>query len=318
MPETERLYGIAIAATRAGLSLQLIRMWEKRHGCIRAKRTQTNRRVYDQEDINRLILLKKLTTLGHGIGAIAGLGTPELRKLLMEAESLIPPLSPPGSDAVRRILAFGVQAQIELGENGPFECTLVGAYGDRLEAGAEESLPVADLLVAELPAITPADLEALASIASRCQARRTILIYPESDRDQALALAGAREGVSLLQAPVKPKRLRRECVLHLNRLFPLPVPLPPGGNRPVPPRLYAPEQVAQVTKFANRLACECPRHIAKVLTLLCEFEEYCEDCVDREPEDAQLHDFLHRTTAHARRLMEEAMRHVVRAEGIQL
>ena len=56
----------------------------------------------------------------------------------------------------------------------------------------------------------------------------------------------------------------------------------------------------------------------RLLQSLSAFETYSQECEDRNPEDALLHAFLHRTTAHVRRIMEEALRHLVRVEGIRV
>jgi methanogenic corrinoid protein MtbC1 len=65
----------------------VIRAWEKRYGAVEPKRTQTDRRVYSLEDIERLTLLRRATLLGRSIGQIAKLPTPELRRLIEEDES---------------------------------------------------------------------------------------------------------------------------------------------------------------------------------------------------------------------------------------
>ena len=56
--------------------------------------------------------------------------------------------------------------------------------------------------------------------------------------------------------------------------------------------------------------------MASLLQSLCAFEKYSDDCEERNPEDALLHSYLHRTTAKARRSMEEALRHLILTEGI--
>ena len=71
--EMQDVYGIAAVAKRTGLATPNIRMWEKRHQAVVPARTDTNRRLYSAEDIERLILMKQLTDRGHSISTIAGL-----------------------------------------------------------------------------------------------------------------------------------------------------------------------------------------------------------------------------------------------------
>ena len=72
---------IRVVAQRTGLSAHVIRMWEKRYGAVEPVRTGTNRRLYSQEQVERLSVLKRLTDNGHSIGNIAALPTEQLRSL---------------------------------------------------------------------------------------------------------------------------------------------------------------------------------------------------------------------------------------------
>ena len=72
-------------ARRTGLSAHVIRIWEKRYGAVQPERTGTNRRLYSEEQIERLSLLREITRAGHSIGPVAKLPTEKLRKLAAEA-----------------------------------------------------------------------------------------------------------------------------------------------------------------------------------------------------------------------------------------
>ena len=52
----DALHGIKIVARRTGLSAHVIRIWEKRYGAVEPDRTDTNRRLYSEEQIERLKL----------------------------------------------------------------------------------------------------------------------------------------------------------------------------------------------------------------------------------------------------------------------
>lgn len=82
---------IRAVSRRTGLSPHVIRIWEKRYGAVAPRRTETNRRLYSDAEIERLRLLGELTRAGHSIGHVARLPTRKLRELA--AESL--PASPP-------------------------------------------------------------------------------------------------------------------------------------------------------------------------------------------------------------------------------
>ena len=76
-----KYFNIQMAAQISGLSTHTIRAWEKRYGALRPDRTDTGRRQYSTEEIDRLTLLSQLTNLGNSIGQIARLPDPELKEI---------------------------------------------------------------------------------------------------------------------------------------------------------------------------------------------------------------------------------------------
>ncbi len=75
-------YPIKVVSQMTGLSVHVIRAWEKRYNIVKPDRTDTNRRLYSEEDIEKLKLLNEALHLGHNIGGIANLSLSELKKLL--------------------------------------------------------------------------------------------------------------------------------------------------------------------------------------------------------------------------------------------
>lgn len=79
MPEAN--YSIKAVAKLTGLTPHVIRVWEKRYGAVKPQRTGTNRRLYSEEDIQRLEMLRHATSAGHSIGNIANLPEERLARL---------------------------------------------------------------------------------------------------------------------------------------------------------------------------------------------------------------------------------------------
>ena len=79
-------HSIKTASRMTGLSAHLIRIWEKRYGAVAPKRTATNRRLYSDDEIERLNLLRLATAAGHSIGNIAKLPLARLKSLVAKAE----------------------------------------------------------------------------------------------------------------------------------------------------------------------------------------------------------------------------------------
>lgn len=64
---------------RTGLSPDVVRVWERRYAAVAPSRSATNRRLYSDDDLEKLVLLRRATLAGRAIGHIARLGTEELR-----------------------------------------------------------------------------------------------------------------------------------------------------------------------------------------------------------------------------------------------
>lgn len=83
---------IKLAARKSGLSTHLIRMWQKRYDAVSPHRSDTNRRLYSEAEIERLRLLRAAVDAGHRIGDIARLSDEDLRTLVpVVPESVTPP-----------------------------------------------------------------------------------------------------------------------------------------------------------------------------------------------------------------------------------
>ena len=78
-------HAIKVVSRRTGLTAHVIRIWEKRYAAVEPERTGTNRRLYSDEQIERLSLLRDITQGGHSIGHVAKLPTEKLRKLAAES-----------------------------------------------------------------------------------------------------------------------------------------------------------------------------------------------------------------------------------------
>lgn len=75
---------IRVVARRAGLRTQVVRSWERRFGVVSPGRSAGNHRLYSESDLEKLILLRKVTESGYRIGDIASLSPDQLRRLLAD------------------------------------------------------------------------------------------------------------------------------------------------------------------------------------------------------------------------------------------
>ena len=78
---------IQVVARRTGLTPDVIRAWERRHGAVAPQRSRTKRRLYSESDVERLLLLRRATLLGRRIGDVAHLPSRDLRRLVDSDET---------------------------------------------------------------------------------------------------------------------------------------------------------------------------------------------------------------------------------------
>lgn len=84
---TDPGHPIKVVSRRTGLSPHLIRIWERRYRAVVPQRTSTNRRLYADSDIERLLLLHRAVRAGRSIGSVAHLSFNELQSLVAQDEA---------------------------------------------------------------------------------------------------------------------------------------------------------------------------------------------------------------------------------------
>jgi DNA-binding transcriptional MerR regulator/methylmalonyl-CoA mutase cobalamin-binding subunit len=81
------LHPIGVVAERTGLSLDVLRVWERRYAVVEPTRDEAGRRMYTDADIDRLRLLAQATSGGRSIGQVAALPVDALRALVRDEEA---------------------------------------------------------------------------------------------------------------------------------------------------------------------------------------------------------------------------------------
>jgi len=79
-PETP--FAVGAVARLTGLSVHVLRSWERRYGAVQPQRTPRGSRRYSEADVTRLRLLRAAVDSGHPISALAPLSDSSLAALL--------------------------------------------------------------------------------------------------------------------------------------------------------------------------------------------------------------------------------------------
>lgn len=131
--------GIEAVSQRSGLSQHLIRLWERRYAAVKPHRTNSNRRLYSEDDVVRLELLNRAVHAGHRIGDVANIPTAKLEKLIGNARPSPPVLSQAGAGNASSYVTAAIEA-IERFDTEGLSAVLAKAEVDFSQARALEQV----------------------------------------------------------------------------------------------------------------------------------------------------------------------------------
>lgn len=83
----EQGYPIRVVSKKTGLSVHVIRAWEKRYGAVSPRRTPRGQRLYSKSEIERLTALAVAVRGGWTIGSVVRLSGEELERAVKETDT---------------------------------------------------------------------------------------------------------------------------------------------------------------------------------------------------------------------------------------
>ncbi len=302
------------AARLAGLPVTTLRVWERRYGVVAAPKTPTGQRLYSTLDVQRLALLKQLSDRGHAIGTIASLALAELQGLASTAPArsaaaaAVPGLHlvVVGRSVAQKLQAVGASPRRVHDDLAQAESVRAAQSQQAGEAAPDQP----DVLVVHLPSLHPALAERALSVAKQHGAATLIVLYAFGAEAVAESLRAA--GAIVRREPCTGRELLRLLASAAN------TPMPASGPRMPSARRYSDEQLASLGEQPSSVLCECPRHLAEIVTQLAHFEQYSADCDSRSPADSALHRHLGSLAGAARVMFEQALDRVIAEEGLQV
>ena len=98
----EARYPVRAVIARTGLTADVLRAWERRYGAVRPQRSAGRQRLYSEEDVIRLTLLRRATLAGHSIAEVARLPTEALEALVDEPHAAASQVAPDMESVVVR------------------------------------------------------------------------------------------------------------------------------------------------------------------------------------------------------------------------
>jgi len=289
------------AARLAGITPSTLRIWEHRYGVVAPPKSSSGQRVYAMKDIDRLRLIKRLTLEGHAIGTVAQLDIDALVALSSGNQVM--------STGAQRVLVVGQNIARKL--DGRLRPAPVVVFDDLSHAEREVArVGAADVLLIHMPVLQESMTEKVEALRNNLPVPNVIVVY--SFGTEAVAEALRARGVAVYRDPVSGKELAR-LVGALR-----PVVDAPAYVLKTNPRHFSDADLVVLTEIPSLVACECPRHLAEIVTLLVNFELYSKECASGDRKDADLHRHLHEVTSGARAMLEQALARLVIEEGLVL
>jgi MerR family transcriptional regulator, light-induced transcriptional regulator len=311
-------YRIGAVSRLTGIPPDTLRVWERRYDLVAPMRSEGGGRLYSQEDVTRLSVIKRLVDSGHAIGTIAELSLDQLHERL--AETRLTDRGLPASRSLRLAIVGATLPQrlrTELGSEQVEGIEPVGSYRHREDLLKAEPAADVDVLLVELPTLDSGSAADIRELTRHCGATRTLVVFGFGTSDIVAQLE--RSGIVTLRFPVTWEEVRVLAGAQAPRSAPRETTDLDAGLTGVPPdRIYDDRELARAAVASTAIKCECPHHLADLILSLCHFEEYSARCESRNRDDAALHAYLHVTTARARNLMEQALGKVIEVEGIDL
>ncbi len=310
-------YRIGAVSRLTQVPPETLRVWERRYGAVSPERGSGQTRLYNRLDVDRLLVMKQLVDRGHAISTVAQLDLPSLQARLDEHHVR-------GVKAVRAASSRSVPtflvgpALSELARQASPDLDGVDLVGwcegpDDLDTAVRSKAP--RVLVWESPVVDSRTARVAQTLLRRSDASHVVVIYNFGTRASVERLTSGR--VRAIRGPLNAYELKRAVVESDVPVAEEPparptTPLPVG----IPERRFSNQTLARVSSISSTIACECPHHLASLVTQLAAFEQYSADCENDSLEDAELHAMLHRTTAQVRARLEDALAEVMKAEGI--
>ncbi|WP_089164249.1 MerR family transcriptional regulator [Caballeronia sordidicola] len=292
-------------ARRANMPVATLRIWERRYEVVPSAKTDTGHRLYSEDDVKRIVLLKALVNLGHAIGSIAKLHIDQLKEIAGHAEAEM--RSSPGLRKWNLIVIGGVPVG-RLNGNGLNNPSIV-IYDTLEEARSRTSLEAEALLV-HIASLQEETSQAILHLAKSLNVDAVTVAYGfgTTIAIEALRFAGVRlhrESLGMLDIP--------QIVDDLFQRLPT-----ADFQWTRAPRRFSDRSLLAIASLSPTIACECPRHLAELVMKLSDFETYSDECVSRSPADAALHRHLADVANRARSMIETALERVSRAEGLEI
>ncbi len=302
---------IGMVARRTRIHPETLRVWERRYEMIVPARSETGRRLYSEQDILKITLVKQLTELGHPVSGLAKLSIEALKQQLGQASVNT---QSQRTDLANLRLVFASEAcrrrwgsELIKYEDLDIDSSNQG------ENVSNEAVGVS-ILILVLPTLDLNTQVTVKQSLSDKNCSHAIVICNFGTKAAVQALES--EAIICLKGSVTAADIHRACLsFRLDSRFNQRI---EKTKETVRPRLFNADQLSRVAAMSTSIACECPNHLAELIVSLAAFEQYSSECANRDLKDAQMHVQLNQSAGMARSILEESLIRLMEFEGIPI
>ena len=313
------LYRIGAVSSTTGIPVSTLRIWETRYGAFSPVKTEGKQRLFKEHDVSKALLLKQLSSTGHAISTIANLDLEQLRRMSNLPNNAQKNLASAGQQVSLAVVGLSMANRIEskkfaLGLNQN-RIQVTDVWMDLESASTAVLSEAAQVLLIKVNSLQPRVHSTIQALMQKHKFAQTIVIY--NFAPEAVVQAMKFSGWVVRREPISDTELAE---LLLSVLFVDHVRAQEFGTTGsvIASRKYSEETLSRVAGISTHVLCECPRHVAELISQLASFEEYSQECLNQNTEDAHLHAYLRSISGSARSLFENALEKIAQHEGIDL
>jgi DNA-binding transcriptional MerR regulator len=311
-------FRIGAVSKITGIPVSTLRVWETRYGAFRPVKSQGQQRLYAEQDVSKALLIKQLTQSGHAIGTVAHLDGDTMRNLISQSQPLMDS-RPTGEAVAMAVVGLTLANRLE-------SKTFTQAQPERLFQITDVWSDLADaqqgmlsgkpkVLMVKVNSLQPEVHARILELIRRFQFEQTMVLYhfaPES-----VVQAMKHSGLTVRREPLSDMELSEllQSVLFVDHSRAQEF---GTSGKVITRRKYSDAVLHRVAGISTNVLCECPRHVAELISQLCSFEDYSQECLNKNAEDAHLHAYLRSISGSARELFENALEKIAQHEGIDL
>jgi DNA-binding transcriptional MerR regulator len=236
-------YAIGVVARRTQTHPETIRVWERRYELIVPGRSETGRRLYSENDIAKLTLVKRLTELGHSVSSLAKLSNDDLRDRLNASLASEPSKYTEQLSKLRVVFANDA-LRLRLSRDLLIhEDITVVDFPNKNASSVME--PRADIVIVDLVTLNEESLSDVRHYLLETRCESALVIFNFGTKKSILELEDA--GVVCLKGSVAAAEIYRAC----RSIKPTLSNSRPALNQPVTSPRFTNEQLSRITGFVN-------------------------------------------------------------------